>query len=116
MLLAMSQGNNGSMCTLHADSSKSVFPKLAAYVSMAGAALPVETINLLLATAVHLVVQIEVDGGVRRIASIREVVDADGMRIVSNEVFAPGPDGLAVPAYALRAATLDLLADHGYDR
>ena len=51
-----------------------------------------------------------------RIASIREVVDADGMRIVSNEVFAPGPDGLAVPAYALRAATLDLLADHGYDR
>src|ERR1700704_1669823 len=50
MLLAMSQGNNGSMCTLHADSSKSVFPKLAAYVAMAGAALPVETVNLLIAT------------------------------------------------------------------
>jgi len=116
MLLAMSQGNNGSMCTLHADSSKSVFPKLAAYVSMAGAALPVETINLLIATAVHFVVHIEVDDGVRRIASIREVVDADGTRIVSNEVFASGPDGLAVPAYALRAATLELLAHHGYDR
>ncbi|MFM7651200.1 MAG: CpaF family protein, partial [Acidimicrobiaceae bacterium] len=34
MLLAMSQGNNGSMCTMHADSTRSVFPKLAAYVSM----------------------------------------------------------------------------------
>ena len=30
MLLAMSQGNNGSMCTMHADSTRSVFPKLAA--------------------------------------------------------------------------------------
>ena len=116
MLLAMSQGNNGSMCTLHADSSKSVFPKLAAYVSMAGAALPVETVNLLIATAVHFVVHIEVVDGVRRVASVREVVDADGQRIVSNEVFAPGPDGLAVPAYALRAATVELLAEHGYER
>jgi Flp pilus assembly CpaF family ATPase len=104
------------MCTLHADSSKSVFPKLAAYVSMAGAALPVETVNLLISTAVHFVVHIEVTGGVRRVASIREVVDADGQRIVSNEVFAPGPDGLAAPAYSLRAATVELLADHGYDR
>ena len=32
-------------CTLHADTSRSVFPKLAAYVAMAGAALPVETVN-----------------------------------------------------------------------
>jgi len=116
MLLAMSQGNDGSMCTLHADSSRSAFPKLAAYVAMAGSTLPVETVNLLIATAVHFVVHIEVAGGVRRIASIREVVDADGARIVSNEVFAPGPEGGAVPAYALRAPTLDLLAAHGYDR
>jgi len=116
MLLAMGQGNNGSMCTLHADSSKSVFPKLAAYVSMAGAALPVDTVNLLIATAVHFVVQIELIAGVRRVTSVREVVDADGPRIVSNEVFAPGPDGLAVPAYALRSTTADLLADHGYER
>jgi hypothetical protein len=50
------------------------------------------------------------------VASIREVVDADGTRIVSNEVFAPGPDGLAVPAYALRTPTVELLAEHGYDR
>jgi pilus assembly protein CpaF len=116
MLLAMSQGNNGSMCTLHADSSRSMFPKLAAYVSMAGSSLPVETVNLLIATSVHFVVHIDMVDGVRRVASIREVVDADGQRIVSNEVFAPGPDGLAVAAYAMRTATHELLAAHGYDR
>ena len=115
MLLAMSQGNNGSMCTMHADSTRTVFPKLAAYVSMAETGLPVETVNLLVATALHLVVHIDVIDNVRRVVSIREVVDADGARIVSNEVFKPGLDGRAVPGYPLRDATLTLLERHGFD-
>ena len=68
MLLAMSQGNNGSMCTIHADATRTVFPKLAAYVAMADTGLPVETVNLLIATAVHFVVFIDVVDGVRRLA------------------------------------------------
>jgi pilus assembly protein CpaF len=116
MLLAMSQGNNGSMCTIHADSGRSVFPKLAAYVAMAGTGLPVDTVNLLVANAVHLVVHIDVVDGVRRVASVREVVDADGPHIVSNEVFAPGPGGGAVPAYPPRDSTTALLERHGWVR
>ncbi len=115
MLMAMSQGNNGSMCTMHADSTRTVFPKLAAYVSMAEMGLPVETVNLLLATALHFVIHIETIAGVRRISSVREVVDADGTRIVSNEVFKPGLDGRAVPGYPLRDGTLALLEAHGFD-
>ena len=115
LLLAMSQGNDGSMCTLHADSSKSVFPKLAAYVSMAGALIPVETVNLLVATAVHFVVHIDVVDGERRVASVREVVDADGVHITSNEIYAPTAHGGAAPAYPMRSATLDLLEAHGYE-
>ena len=115
MLLAMSQGNNGSMCTMHADSTRTVFPKLAAYVSMAETGLPVETVNLLVATALHLVIHIEVIDNVRRVVSIREVVDADGARIVSYEVFKPGLDGRAVPGYPLRDSTMALLERHGFD-
>ena len=115
MLMAMSQGNNGSMCTMHADSTRTVFPKLAAYVSMAETGLPVETVNLLLATALHFVVHIDVVDGVRRIVSVREVVDADGARIVSNEIVRRGPDGWAEPGYPVRDATLELLAAHGFD-
>ena len=88
MLLAMSQGNNGSMCTLHADSTRSAFSKLAAYVSMANTGLPIEVVNLLIANAVHLVVHVEVIDGRRRVVGVREVIDADGAHIVSNEVFA----------------------------
>jgi Flp pilus assembly CpaF family ATPase len=115
MLMAMSQGNNGSMCTLHADSSRTVFPKLAAYVSLAESGLPVETVNLLVATSLHLVIHIELIDGVRRVTSVREVVDAHGAQVVSNEVFRPGPGGWAVPGYPLRDATLTLLETHGFD-
>ena len=115
MLMAMSQGNNGSMCTLHADSTRSAFSKLAAYVSMANTGLPIDVVNLLLANALHLVVHIELVNGQRRISSIREVVDSDGSRIVSNELFVANGPSLAEAAYPMTSDLRDLLATHGYD-
>jgi len=115
LLMAMSQGNNGSMATIHADSSRSVLSKLAAYAALAGTGLPTETVNQLLAGAVHLVVHIEHAHGCRRVRSVREVAGADGLQIATNEVWAPGPTGAALPAYPLREATLSMLLDHGYD-
>ena len=114
MLLAMSQGNNGSMCTLHADSARSVFPKLLAYVSMASTGVPTETVNLLIASAIHFVVHIEVRDNVRRITSIHEVVDADGTAIVSNEVYSV--NGTTPQFVALRGATATQLEGHGFPR
>jgi len=108
MLLAMSQGNDGSMCTMHADSSKTALAKLAAYVSMADTGLPIETVNLMLAGAVHFVVHLGVRDGVRRVQSVREVVDADGAMVTTNEVVAPDGSG-----YPLRQSTRELLLDHG---
>ena len=115
MLLAMSQGNNGSMCTMHADSTRSVFPKLAAYVSMASTGLPIETINLLLASALHFVVYIDNSNAWRQVTSVREVVDCDGSNIISNEIFAVDPNGDLIKAFPLREATRELLAKYGYD-
>ena len=114
MLMAMSQGNNGSMCTMHADGTKSVFPKLAAYVSMASTGLPVDTINLIIASAVHIVVYVDNSAGQRRIRSIREVVDNDGLQIVSNEIFSTANDGSCRRAYPLQERTAFLLEEHGY--
>ena len=114
MLMAMSQGNNGSMCTMHADSTRSVFPKLAAYMSMASTGLPIETVNLLIASAVHFVVYIDNSSGTRRITSIREVVDSDGSTMVSNEIF-KWSDGSDVPTgFPMREQTRELLSRNGY--
>ena len=115
MLMAMSQGNNGSMCTMHADGTKSVFPKLAAYVSMASTGLPVETVNLIIASALHFVVYINNSSGHRRIESIREVVDSDGGRIISNEVFTTNGDGICGTAYPMQERNRILLEQAGFD-
>ena len=112
MLMAMSQGNNGSMCTMHADTARSVFPKLAAYMSMASTGVPTETLNMLISTAVHVVVHVSNTRGERAIEEIHEVVGTDGMSIVTNEVFARSS---AAPQFAtLRHTTAAVLEDHGF--
>lgn len=116
MLNAMSQGNDGSMTTLHASSSRGAFMKLAAYAAQTQEHLRLEDTNLLIAGAVHFVIQLDyAPGGQRVISSIREVVDADGRQVISNEIYAPGPGRCAVPAAPVRAATLDDLAAAGYE-
>ncbi|MGH9918188.1 MAG: CpaF family protein [Nitrososphaerales archaeon] len=138
MLNAMSQGRSGSMCTIHADSSSGIFKRLATYSVQAPERLSIESTNMLIAGAVHFVVFVEVsdvDGpddvigfddqaqprwfeAVRRrrfVSSVREVVDAEGLQVVSNEVFEPGFDRRAVPSAPLRSATLDELVAHGYE-
>jgi Flp pilus assembly CpaF family ATPase len=116
MLMAMSQGNNGSMCTMHADGTRSVFPKLAAYVSMASTGLPVETVNVLVSSALHFVIFIENVDGRRRIASIREVVDTDGNNIVSNEILTRVAGGQTQWPFPIRSGTRELLEQHGFGR
>ena len=116
LLNAMSQGTDGSMTTVHASSSKGVFSKLATYAVQAPERLHLEATNLLVANAVAFVIHLAQDPAGRRfVTSVREVVDADGAMVVSNEVFRPGPDGRAVPGVPLRTETLDRLVEVGFD-
>jgi Flp pilus assembly CpaF family ATPase len=116
MLNAMSQGNDGSMCTVHANSSAGAFGKLAMYAVQSPERLPLEATNLLVANSVDFVVFIGRElNGRRYISSVREVAGADGPMVMSNEVFAPGPDRRAVPAAPLRSHTLDELVHVGFD-
>ncbi|QNP76164.1 CpaF family protein [Streptomyces roseirectus] len=117
MCNAMSQGNDGSMGTLHASSSRGAFTRLAAYAVQGPERLPLEATNLLVAGALDFVVHLDRPRGHegrRVVSSIREVVDADDRQIVSNEVFRPGPDLRAVPGVPLRSETLEELIAAGY--
>jgi Flp pilus assembly CpaF family ATPase len=116
MCNAMSQGNDGSMATLHASSSRIAFTRLAAYAAQGPERLPLEATNLLIASAVHFVVHLGESLDKKRVvSSIREVVDADERQIVSNEVYRPGHDRRAVAAAPLRSETLEDLLDAGYE-
>jgi Flp pilus assembly CpaF family ATPase len=119
MLNAMTQGNDGSLSTIHANSSMEVFNRISTYAIQSAERLPVEATHMLIAGAVNFVVFIEKrndysrGGNLRRfVSSIREVTGIDG-RVLSSEVFAAGPDGRAVPRAPV--SCLEELAEHGYD-
>jgi Flp pilus assembly CpaF family ATPase len=116
MCNAMTQGNDGSMATVHASSSKGAFSRLATYAIQAPERLPLEATNLMVAGAVDFVVHLGVDvQGQRTVSSVREVIDAEGSLISSNEIFRPGPAGRAVRGVPLRAESFDDLIAAGFD-
>jgi pilus assembly protein CpaF len=118
MLNAMSQGNDGSLSTIHANSSLEVFNRIATYALQANERLPVEASHMLIAGAIDFVIFQEkrndyIRGGrLRRyVSSVREVNGVDG-RVQSSEVFSAGPDGRAVPHSPV--SCLDELMASGY--
>ncbi|HTJ72645.1 MAG TPA: ATPase, T2SS/T4P/T4SS family [Actinospica sp.] len=114
MLNAMSQGNDGSMATIHASSSAGVFGKLAAYAAQAPERLDVPTVNLLIANAVNVIIYIKaLKDGTRVVSSVREIVAAEGHQMISNEVFRPGRDSRAVPEAPWTVAMAERLIDAG---
>jgi pilus assembly protein CpaF len=119
MLNAMTQGNDGSLSTIHSNSSLEVFNRISTYAIQASERLPVDATHMLIAGAIDFVVFIEKrneysrGGRMRRfVNSVREVTGVDG-RVLSSEVFKPGPDGRAVPHAPV--SCMEELAMHGYE-
>src|SRR3954452_14408169 len=109
MLNAMSQGNDGSLSTIHANSSLEVFNRICTYAIQSVERLPADATMMLIAGAIDFVIFVErrnqyADGGRlhRLVTSVREVNGVDG-RVLSSEIFAEGPDGVAVPAAPIQA-------------
>ncbi|MEV0598491.1 ATPase, T2SS/T4P/T4SS family [Streptomyces sp. NPDC050315] len=113
---AMTQGGSGSLSTLCASTPRAAFTKLAAYAIQSPERLSLEATNQMVASAVHFVVHLAWDGtSCSTVSSVREVVDADGPRLLSNEILRPGPDRRPVAMASLRADTAEELADVGFD-
>lgn len=113
---ALSQGNDGSMATLRASSSRTAFTFLAGHAAREPERLPQEAANLLIASAVHFVVHLaHAADGTRVVSSVHEVTGADERRVVSTEIYRPGSDRRATPNSLPSASTLDDLRVTGFD-
>src|SRR5262249_20636889 len=103
MLNAMTQGNDGSLSTIHANSSMEVFNRIATYAIQAAERLPVEATHMLIAGAVDFVVFIEKrndysrGGSLRRLISSVRGITGIGAPVLVSEGFAPRPAGRAAP-------------------
>ena len=120
MLNAMTASNEGSMCTVHANSGDAALGKLQSYASSAPERWGFETSAITIAYGVHFVVHLAPARPGRPekfVSSVLEVVGFDGKTLQRSELWRPRPsDGRAVPTGTpLRRDTDELLRDHGFD-
>jgi pilus assembly protein CpaF len=89
MLQAMNTGHDGSLSTVHANSSRDALARVETMVLMAGFDLPVRAIRQQVSSALDLVVHLErLEDGVRRVTSITEVQRMESDVITLQELFA----------------------------
>lgn len=89
MLQAMNTGHDGSMTTIHANSTVDVLSRLDSMILMSGIELPARAIREMVASAVDLIVHTtRLSDGSRKIMSIAEIAGMkDDMHINLNEIF-----------------------------
>src|SRR3984957_3464803 len=88
VLQAMNTGHDGSMTTVHANTPRDAITRLESMVMMANGNLPLLSIRRQIASAVHLIAQIErMRDGVRRVTRITEVVGMEGDVIITQDLF-----------------------------
>lgn len=120
MLEAMTQGISGSMCTIHADSSFSVFPRLPVYARAGGRDWSTSDVLQLTALALDVIVFLALDRDGRRVvAEVRYVqgFDQSAGQVVTDEWFHPDECGRAVrnPDAPIPVKVLDELVACGYE-
>ncbi|MGH9031159.1 MAG: CpaF family protein [Acidimicrobiia bacterium] len=116
MFQAMSQGNDGSMGTLHARSSADAFVQITRYALKAPEHLTPEAVAVDIAASLDWVLHIhKLSSGRRVVSSLREITGHDGTQVLSNEVFAPDEHRRAVFRTPLQDRSLDRLVDAGFD-
>lgn len=106
MLQAMNTGHDGSMTTLHANSTRDVLVRMSSMILLSGIDLPLKAIYEMISTAIDVIVQISrFSDGTRKITGITEVVGLDEKReVIMKDIFVfehqgMGPDGKVVGEY-----------------
>jgi pilus assembly protein CpaF len=88
VLQAMNTGHDGSMTTIHANTPRDSLTRLESMVTMANGNLPVLSIRRQIASALHLIIQVErMRDGVRRLTRITEVAGMEGDVIITQDLF-----------------------------
>jgi pilus assembly protein CpaF len=125
MLQAMNTGHDGSMSTIHANTPREALTRLENMIGMAGINLPSKAVRTQIASAVHMICQVNrMRDGHRRVTHLMEVVGMEGDIITTQELFTyqfqgEGSDGKLRGAFqssGIRPAFLPRAEYFGLDR
>jgi pilus assembly protein CpaF len=88
MLQAMNTGHDGSLTTVHANSPRDALSRIENMVSMTGIQFPTKGLRAQIASAIHVVLQVErQEDGKRRVVSVSEINGMEGEIITMSELF-----------------------------
>lgn len=88
VLQAMNTGHDGSMTTIHANTPRDAISRLESMVMMANANLQLLSIRRQIASAVHLIVQIErMRDGMRRVTRVTEITGMENEVVITQDLF-----------------------------
>jgi len=88
MLQAMNTGHDGSLSTIHANTTRDAMARLETMVLMAGMDLPERAIREQVTSAINLVIQlVRFSDGTRKIVKVSEITGMEGSTIVMHDVF-----------------------------
>ena len=88
MLQAMNTGHDGSMSTIHANTTRDALTRIENMVQMGNMGLPSRAIRMQIVGAVNIIIQVERqrDGG-RRITQVTEICGMEGDIVLLNDIF-----------------------------
>jgi pilus assembly protein CpaF len=105
MLQAMNTGHEGSMTTIHANTSRDALSRLESMVAMANVNLPEDAVRHQIASAIGLVVQIvRLSDGNRRVISLSEITGMENRVVSMQDIYTferrgIGPSGTVVGSF-----------------
>jgi pilus assembly protein CpaF len=89
MLQAMNTGHDGSMTTIHANSTRDALGRLEVMIAMAGYDIPMRALRQQVASALQIIVQAQrLPGGKRRVVRVSEITGMEGDQIQMHDLFA----------------------------
>jgi pilus assembly protein CpaF len=118
MLQAMNTGHEGSMTTIHANTSRDALSRLESMVAMASANMPERSVRQQIASAISVVVQVSrMSDGTRKVVNISEITGLEENVISMQDIFnfvrkGIGPDGKVIGSFqpsGIRPKFLDRL-------
>jgi pilus assembly protein CpaF len=88
MLQAMNTGHDGSLSTIHANSTRDAMARLETMVLMAGMDLPEKAIREQVSSAIDIIIQlVRFSDGTRKIVRLSEITGMEGSTVVMHDVF-----------------------------
>lgn len=88
MLQAMNTGHDGSLSTIHSNSSRDALARLETMVLMAGMDLPERAIREQISSAINIIIQlVRYSDGSRKIVKMSEITGMEGNTVVMHDVF-----------------------------